>query len=129
MNAAIRSRVARRAGNRCEYCHLRQEDSFYSLHVEHIVPKQHGGGDSLDNLALSCRRCNLYKGLNLTSIDPNTGSVVPLFDPRHDQWEQHFRTERTLIMGKTPVGRATVRLLRMNDGPRRELRSELTPPD
>ena len=65
MGPATRSRVRRRAGNRCEYCHLHQDDSPLAvLHVEHIGPKCHGGNDSLENLALACSDCNLHKGTN-----------------------------------------------------------------
>lgn len=30
--------------------------------VEHIVPQSHGGSNQLENLALSCARCNHQKG-------------------------------------------------------------------
>src|SRR5438034_7481443 len=66
MSPALRARVRERAGNRCEYCQLRQEDSPLAvLHIEHIVPRIHGAGDDLDNLALACIDCNLHKGPNL----------------------------------------------------------------
>ena len=54
MNAATRVRIRERAGHRCEYCQLHQDDSpLAALHVEHIIPKAHGGTDTLDNLALA----------------------------------------------------------------------------
>ena len=62
--------VRRRAGNRCEYCLLPQAHSQLTHHIEHIVAKQHGGRDDIDNLALACHRCNLRKGPNLTGVDP-----------------------------------------------------------
>ena len=43
MELAARDLVRQRAGNRCEYCLLRQEHSDLTHHLEHIVPKQHGG--------------------------------------------------------------------------------------
>jgi hypothetical protein len=71
MSPALRARVRERAGYRCEYCQLRQEDSpLAALHIEHIVPWIHGGGDDLDNLALACIDCNLHKGPNLTGSIP-----------------------------------------------------------
>src|ERR1039457_110363 len=73
MDATTRDLVRRRAGERCEYCRLRQEHSELIHHVEHIVAKQHGGSEDPDNLALACHRCNLHKGPNLTGIDPRTG--------------------------------------------------------
>lgn len=65
------------AGHRCEYCRLRQDDSpLAALHVEHIIPKFHGGSDDLDNLALACIDCNLHKGPNLTGLDPVTDQLI-----------------------------------------------------
>jgi len=81
--------------------------------------------DDVDNLALACHRCNLRKGPNLTGIDPVSGEMVPLFHPRRDQWTEHFLFRGVRIEGLTPVGRATVHVLGMNDTRRLELRSEL----
>lgn len=74
MDAATRRLVRQRANNRCEYCGLRQEDApVATFHMEHIIPKQHGGSDDPGNLALACYHCNLHKGPNLASLDPDTG--------------------------------------------------------
>ena len=54
MDASVQDLVRRRADNRCEYCLLRQEYSELTHHIEHIVAKQHGGRDDIDNLALAC---------------------------------------------------------------------------
>jgi hypothetical protein len=81
MDAATRALVRERADNRCEYCLLRQEYCEFTDHIEHIVSKQHGGRDTVDNLALACHRCNLKKGPNLTGVDPETGELAPLFHP------------------------------------------------
>lgn len=62
MNAATRRLVRKRAGSRCEYCHIRDDDEPYSFHVEHIIAAKHGGADALANLAWSCQTCNLAKG-------------------------------------------------------------------
>ena len=73
MQESVRALVRERAGNRCEYCQLHQSDSpLAALHIEHVIPKKHGGLDALDNLALACIDCNLRKGPNLTGIDPET---------------------------------------------------------
>ena len=91
MDARTREFVRRRAGNACEYCRIAQESTpLIPFHIEHIVPKQHGGTDDPEHLALACDRCNAYKGPNLTSVDPDTGAVVALFHPRHDLWSEHF---------------------------------------
>jgi hypothetical protein len=125
MDAAKRDLVRRRAGERCEYCRLRQEHSELVHHIEHIVAKQHGGSDDPDNLALACHRCNLQKGPNLTGIDPRTEEVVPLFHPRRHRWSDHFVFDGVRINGIGPIGRATVQLLAMNDARRLELRNEI----
>lgn len=125
MDAATRQLVRQRAGNRCEYCLLRQEQSGLSHHVEHIVAKQHGGPDDPDNLALACNRCNAHKGPNLTGIDPATGYVVSLFHPRREVWSDHLEFQGARIVGLTPTGQATVHVLAMNDERRVERRAEL----
>jgi predicted restriction endonuclease len=124
MNNAVRRIVRERAGNRCEYCQLRQEDSLLAaLHVEHVIPKKHGGGGDLDNLALACIDCNLHKGSNLTGIDPETKQIVELFHPRRQMWDEHFEWRGITIFGKTLVGRVTVQVLDMNSEDQLSLRS------
>lgn len=125
MDAAARRLVRRRAKSRCEYCRLPQNAVDLTFHVEHIIARQHGGDDSSDNLCLSCDRCNLHKGPNLTSIDPLSGQIVPLFHPRQDVWSEHFELVGDQIVGRTPVGRATAQLMQMNSIRRRQLRVRL----
>jgi hypothetical protein len=126
MHASTRALVRSRAGHRCEYCRIHQDDEpFYRLHVEHIVAKQHGGTDDADNLALACHHDNDHKGPNLTGIDPVTGNVVRLFHPRRQRWSRHFRFQGPRIVGRTQCGRATVAVLALNAPDRVELRAEL----
>ncbi|WP_395732063.1 HNH endonuclease [Prosthecobacter sp.] len=116
MESAIRNEVRQRAGNRCEYCRLRQQDEEESpFHIEHVIAQQHGGTDLLENLALACSWCNAVKGPNLSSIDPDSGELTRLYHPRKDRWEDHFRREGPYILGLTAVGRTTAWLLRFND--------------
>lgn len=123
MDPSLRELVRRRAGNSCEYCRIPQDATpLISFHIEHIVSRQHGGSDAPDALALACDRCNAYKGPNLTSIDPATNAVVPLFNPRQDAWGDHFVVRGGYITGLTAIGRASVRLLNMNAPRRVELR-------
>ena len=126
MNTFLRQLVRRRAGERCEYCRIPQfaiPDG--PLQVEHIIALQHQGTDDPDNLALACDRCNRLKGPNLSAIDPVTGTVVRLFDPRRDRWHEHFGQTNYEVVGLTPSGRATVRLLDMNATARLRLRVAL----
>lgn len=126
MNAATRRLVRQRAEGRCEYCRLPQSaQPFVTFHIEHIIAKQHGGSDDPGNLCVACERCNFHKGPNLTSIDPDTGNVERLFDPRRQEWAEHFELKGPVILGKTPNGRATVTVLAMNEEGRVELRATL----
>ena len=126
MDEALRQLVRQRAAHRCEYCRIPQQALTWSrFHIEHIRARQHGGSDEIDNLALACRHCNLHKGPNLSSIDPATNHLVPLFNPRIDNWNEHFVLANLAIVGLTEVGRATAALRNMNDPERIQLRAEL----
>lgn len=91
MEASLKELVRKRAGHACEYCRILQDATpLISFHIEHIISRQHGGSDDVDALALACDRCNAYKGPNLSSIDPDTNPMVPLFNPRQDIWNDRF---------------------------------------
>jgi len=108
--------VAARAGHRCEYCRAPEALFNAPFEVEHIVPRSLGGRDTLDNLALACRSCNVHKSAAVGARDPRTGRLVTLFNPRVDEWNNHFRLRTTTgrIVGRTATGRATVRRLAIN---------------
>ena len=114
MDAALAQLVRQRAGHRCEYCRLPQSHSALRFHLEHIVPRQHGGGDVAENLALACPECNRRKGTNLTGIDPESRLLVRLFHPRQDRWADHFRVLAARILPLTDVGRTTEWVLALN---------------
>ena len=82
--------------------------------LDHIVAAKHGGETRLENLALCCAVCNKHKGTDLASIDPESGEMQRLFDPRRDRWHEHFELRGAEIVARTGVGRVTVRLLRLN---------------
>lgn len=118
--------VRRRAGNRCEYCQLPQFATPYlTFHIEHIQAKQHVTDDSLENLALACPDCNRFKGPNLASLDSTTRKIVRLFHSRTDQWNVHFEYQSTVLVGRTPIGTATIELLQINSEERIEMRRTL----
>ena len=118
----LKRQVRERADGRCEYCRVPQSLDELPHELEHVLSRQHGGGDDLANLAIACRPCNGAKGPNICSVDDASGEVVRLFDPRRQIWAEHFRRDGNKIVGVTPAGRATVRLLARNDGHRRRLR-------
>jgi HNH endonuclease len=125
MDAPTRALLWARAVGRCEYCRVHQDHVELSHHIEHIVARKHGGADDLSNLCVACERCNLFKGSDLTGIDPATGQVERLFNPRSQAWVDHFKLRGPLTVGLTPTGRATVRVLSMNAGQRLQLRAAL----
>jgi hypothetical protein len=126
MDAGTRQLIRQRAGERCEYCRLPDAADEWPFHVDHIVARVHGGTDDPGNLCWSCTQCNLHKSSNFASIDPESGTPVNLFNPRKDAWLDHFAVDPDgRILGLTPAGRATVRLLDMNGSPQLDLRHEL----
>jgi HNH endonuclease len=126
MKASIRAFVRTRAGRRCEYCHLAEEDvPLFPFHAEHILPKKHGGTDDPGMLAWSCHHCNLAKSSNLSGRDSISGRVVVLFNPRRQRWQRHFAWQGPRLVGLTPSGRATVGVLNINAKYRIELRQLL----
>ncbi len=86
------------------------------MHIDHIIPEAAGGRDEAQNLCLSCPRCNGFKGQRLTAPDPQTEENVTLFNPRTQNWSQHFTwgDDHALIIGQTACGRATVEALNLN---------------
>lgn len=123
MHENTRQQVRQRAGLRCEYCQLPEQQSPVArLQIEHIVPRKHGGTDEEQNLALACIDCNLHKGSNLTGIDPETDRIAELFNPRTQEWADHFSWKGIEIVGLTPIGRATIRVLDMNGDDRLPVR-------
>jgi hypothetical protein len=111
---ALRRLVRTRAAECCEYCLIPEQITLAAHWVDHIVAEKHGGQTEEGNLALSCVLCNQRKGSDLTSIDPQTGQITPLFHPRRDRWQEHFRWVGARIEPLTPIGRVTVRLLQLN---------------
>lgn len=123
--ADLRREVIARAGNCCEYCLLSQMDVFFRFEVDHIVSIKHDGQTASDNLCLSCPDCNAFKGSDIASADPTTGNATFLFDPRLQDWRDHFRLNGAIIEPLTPEGRVTVFLLRLNYPDRVTDRKEL----
>jgi hypothetical protein len=102
------------------------ESATFAAHeIDHIIAQKHGGQTTLENLALACMLCNKYKGSDLTSVDPETGSIVPLYHPRRQRWTEHFQLQGAFFIPLTPTGRVTVRLLQLNHVDRIEEREFL----
>ena len=110
----MRNAVIERAQGLCEYCY-KPQTSFYLHEVDHIIARKHGGQTILANLALACFQCNRYKGSDIGSIDPLTSQLTPLFNPRQQDWRNHFRLQEGQIIPLSPEARVTTYLLRLND--------------
>jgi hypothetical protein len=123
--ASLRQLVSKRASGSCEYCLIHQNFSMYSHEVDHVIALKHGGESREDNLVIACLPCNRHKGSDLTSIEPLTGVITPLFNPRTQIWLDHFQLKEGFILGLTAIGRTTIFLLQMNETSRLQLRQSL----
>src|SRR5438270_37998 len=106
-----RAAVERRAGFRCEYCHLLMRGQVAQFEIDHAIPRSAGGKTEPNNLVLACPRCNTWKAAEIAAADPETGDTIPLFNPRSQDWDDHFawsESDPVLLEGKTPCGRATI---------------------
>lgn len=112
---ALREAVIQRAQGLCEYCQTSQ-NIVIEMEIDHIIPESSGGETTEHNLCLACISCNNAKSDAQTGLDLETQTEVPLFNPRTQSWQTHFRwaTNGTQVLGLTPTGRATVDKLRMN---------------
>jgi HNH endonuclease len=125
VSAFLRRLVRERAGDCCEYCLVPEAITWAPHTIDHIIAEKHGGTTTPENLALACTLCNSRKGTDLASIDEQTGAIEPLFHPRRDRWIDHFQLVGGRIEPRTARGRATTRLLRLNDRDRVEEREIL----
>jgi hypothetical protein len=110
----LRRLVENRADGRCEYCLLRQEDSYFPHHIDHIISRKHGGRSVFTNLAYTCVRCNVAKGTDVGSINPQDGALIAFFNPRRQRWASHFMLRGAVIEPLTAEGAATARVLQFN---------------
>ena len=111
---SLRRLVIERANNQCEYCLISATLSFFPHELDHVIAEKHEGQTTLENLALTCWRCNRHKGSDLGSFDPTTEDFSFLFNPRTQTWTEHFTQNGNYIEGLTPEGRTTVKLLQFN---------------
>ena len=125
ISAALRREVRERAEERCEYCLLAESQAIFPHEPDHLIALKHGGETTSANLALACFDCNRFKGSDIASVDPLTGELVALFNPRRQAWAEHFELRSGVIVPLTPVGRVTENLLRLNLGSRVEVRERL----
>lgn len=111
ISLSVKKKVASRANFRCEYCLLFEKVSLYSFHIEHIKSVKHGGTNELANLAYCCPDCNYYKGSDVGTFVEGDEILTRFFNPRKDDWDEHFELKNEVIHGKTAIGKATVQIL------------------
>lgn len=125
MESSLEKEVRSRADGRCEYCHFPERLSELRHVIDHIIARQHKGATAAENLCLCCGRCNLHKGPNIAGIDPVSKELHRLFNPRVDAWGDHFTWMAAVLVGVTPIGRATIEVLQINEGRRLTTRNYL----
>jgi HNH endonuclease len=112
----LRERIAEQARYRCGYCLSAEQVVGIPMEVDHLIPQALGGPTIEENLWLACPACNAFKGHRISARDPESGQLLRLFNPREQSWDEHFLwvDSGSRIIGKTAVGRATAKALRLN---------------
>lgn len=114
ISETLRAFVAERAAHRCEYCRIPERFSNFRFQVDHIISRKHRGATKADNLAYTCPLCNGSKGSDLGTFLTGQKRLVRFFNPRTDNWFDHFEAKNGVIFAKTRVGAATVKILGLN---------------
>lgn len=114
----IRRLVAKRADYLCEYCLVSEQDTIVGCAIDHIISLKHGGSSNIDNLAYCCVYCNRFKGSDIGSIILDEREFVRFYNPRWDNWREHFKLNNFTIEPLTNIGKVTARILGFNDQPR-----------
>ncbi len=116
MNKSLRKRLKDRALYLCEYCLSPERFCTAYYEGDHITPLSAGGKDTFENFANACGGCNNNKSNATHAIDSLTGQIVPLYNPRFHIWTEHFCWNDTyvLMLGISPIGRATIKKLKLN---------------
>jgi len=125
VSPALRKAVRERAKGCCEYCLLPEGQAFFPHEPDHIIATKHGGQSSIHNLAFACFDCNRFKGSDIASIDPDRRELTALFNPRTQEWNEHFIINGGLIEPRTAIGRVTESVLKLNLPSRVEVREML----
>lgn len=86
---------------------------FLSFEIDHIIPVKHGGANGFDNLAFACPHCNQHKGSDFATIYEN--EIIRLYNPRIDNWLDHFGIDGAKIVSKSKFGEASIKIFRFNE--------------
>ena len=113
----IKIKVRETSRFRCGYCLILQRYSPMVFQFDRYIPVSRGGTNDEENLWLVCGNCNNTKSDKTDAFDSVTDSIVPIFNPRTQIWNEHFEMSEAgaIIIGKTPIGRGTVEALKLNE--------------
>lgn len=127
ISAVLKHRVISRSKGYCEYCKSPADFTTEPFSIEHILPRSKQGSDTYENLAYACIGCNIYKSDLTEFLDVVSQAIVPLFNPRTMEWQEHFIWDDSLttLIGKTAAGRVTIEALKLNRKPLKNLRRAL----
>jgi len=126
MRQELKDLIRQRAEFRCEYCRMPERFlSYYRFEPDHIRPRKFDGITAEENLARACPASNRHKGPLMAALDPDSGEIVRLFNPRLDAWGEQFVYRSQRIWSLTAIGRATIWTLRMNSAEYIQLRETL----
>jgi hypothetical protein len=116
VSRALRDRVAAQARHRCGYCLTQQTVVGTPMELDHLIPEALGGRTEEANLWLACSLCNDAKNCRISALDPDSGVMVRLFNPREQAWSDHFRWSEygDHVVALTSIGRATLDALNLN---------------
>ena len=93
-------------------CRRKQRPSLSRLTTS--SPASTAAAAIASNLAVACWYCNSFKGSDISGLDPQTRKLTRLFHPRRHKWSHHFRYEGAVLIGRTAIGRTTIRVLQIN---------------
>jgi 5-methylcytosine-specific restriction endonuclease McrA len=112
---SLKKQVIERANFCCEYCLQPNVFAYISHQIDHIISIKHGGQNNADNLAYACFQCNINKGTDIGTVLLPDRTFIRLYNPRTDNWHDHFEIENGVIYAKTTIGQATIKVLDFNN--------------
>lgn len=82
---------------RCAYCRVRLERYGIIIHVDHVNPLYYGGKNNIENLVISCSRCNMKKWINDRYVYPEWITENKVKHRRRNIIENQKRLMRDLV--------------------------------
>ncbi len=76
-------------------------------------------------MAYACFACNNTKGSDIGTMLLPDRIFIRLYNPRIDNWHDHFEIENGVIYDKTDIAKATIKVLNLNEIERIIERQEL----